>query len=147
MEISPVTRDSLDELGALYAELIPHAPDVNRMESVFDDLQANPDHYLYGAWSDGRLVGSAIGVVCSLLFGHCKPFMVIEDVVVTQQSRRRGAGRQLMIALEKIAKQRDCAYILLTTDQDRIPAQRLYESLGYETRPYLGYRKTLSSNT
>ncbi|MFD2877411.1 GNAT family N-acetyltransferase [Paenibacillus rhizoplanae] len=61
---------------------------------------------------DGELLGSLMGIVCQDLVGDCRPFMVIENVVVSSRARRQGLGKKLMTAIEAIAHERDCYYII-----------------------------------
>jgi GNAT superfamily N-acetyltransferase len=80
------------------------------------------------------------------LFGKCKPFIVIEDVVVNESERRSGIGKALMVKLEEIAINKNCSYIFLLTDTDRPDAHYFYKLLGYKSEPYKGFKKILSSN-
>jgi hypothetical protein len=34
-----------------------------------------------------------MGILCEELYGQCRPFMAVEDVIVDQAHRRRGIGR------------------------------------------------------
>jgi len=146
LKIERIETEDLGDLAALYTQLIPHDPDVTRMQIVLEGLKENPNHIILGAKADGRLVGSLVGVVCGILFGKCKPFMVVEDVVVDTSERRRGVGRELMRELENQARERDCSYIILLTDVGRPEAQEFYEAIGYHSEAYRGFRKSLASN-
>lgn len=146
MIIERILEKDLGMLAELYQQLIPHAPDFSQMQKALHRINENPNAIVLGANEKRSLVGSAIGVICDILFGRCKPFMIVEDVVIDENHRRKGIGTALMREMESIAAQRDCAYIMLLTDADRPEAQRFYESLGYKTDPYKGYKKSLSSN-
>jgi GNAT superfamily N-acetyltransferase len=78
-----------------------------------------------------------------MLFGECKAFMVVEDLVVEQDARRSGVGTKLMIELEKYAKENNCSYIMLITDQERKQAHQFYESLEYQSEPFRAFKKKL----
>ena len=52
------------------------------MRATFRRLKDRPDYVFLGAKTDGRLVGSVLGIVCEELYGQCVPFMVVEDVIV-----------------------------------------------------------------
>jgi ribosomal protein S18 acetylase RimI-like enzyme len=146
MIVEKITEHDLGSLAELYRQLIPHAPDLSKMQAAFQRINENPNAIILGAKENGCLVGSAVGAICEILFGKCKPFMVVEDVVIDSAHRRKGIGGALMRELENYASQHDCAYIILLTDCDRPEAQHFYESLGYKTNPYKGYKKNLSSN-
>jgi ribosomal protein S18 acetylase RimI-like enzyme len=91
------------------------------------------------------LVGFAMGIICEDLYGKCKPFMVIEDLIVDKNQRRSGIGSALMRELEKCAIDNDCCQILLVTEADRTEAHRFYRSLGYEFESYKGCKKRVGS--
>jgi ribosomal protein S18 acetylase RimI-like enzyme len=48
-----------------------------------------------------------------------------------------------MTAIEQIANARGCRYIMLISAITREQAPAFYQSLGYESTPYRGYKKTL----
>lgn len=118
------------------------------MRSALRNATSNQNHLVLGVKdSDGKLIGSGVGIICETLVGKCKPFVVIEDVVVDQTVRRTGVGRALMSALERAASERGCSYILLMTDADRLDATSFYSALGYDNQAYVGFKKTLASDT
>jgi len=87
-----------------------------------------------------------MGIVCEELYGECRPFMVVEDVIVDQNHRRQGIGSLLMRELERRAIVRDCAYIIFVTEQDRTTAHAFYASLGYSPDKYRGFKKRLGDD-
>ncbi len=147
MEIGPISEDDLPALAALYQQLKSNDPSVEKMRQALQIIQSNPNQLILGAKIDGQLVGSVLGVACQMLFGQCKSFMLVEDVVVDVEQRRAGVGTALMLEIERFAATRNCSYIILLTEADRVGAQRFYLSLGYQTDPYKGFMKVLSSNS
>ncbi len=103
----------------------------------------NPNHIVLGAKIDGKLVGSLLAVMCEMLFGQCKTFMVVEDVVVDIAHRRKGVGNALMQFIENYAIKSNCSYVMLITDEDRVGSQAFYKSLGYKTDEYCAFKKKL----
>lgn len=67
----------------------------------------------------------------------------IEDVIVDESHRGEGLGRNLMKALIEDAKKLNLIYLDLTSNPERIPARRLYESLGFQLRNTGVFRKEL----
>jgi ribosomal protein S18 acetylase RimI-like enzyme len=141
--IAPLTVDDLPQLMSLQAELINEAGDLNRMRELFTLICKDSNYSLLGAKKQGRLVGSLVGIVCHDLFGKCLPFMVIENVIVTKALRHQGIGRMLMTEVERIAQARGCRYLMLVSSITREQAPAFYHSLGYESAPYRGFKKTL----
>jgi len=85
-----------------------------------------------------------MGIVCDELYGNCKPFLVVENMVVDRNYRRKGIGKMLFEELEKQAKIKECSQIILVTDTEREAACRLYESMGFHPTINKGYKKKLS---
>ena len=141
--MSEVLKEDLSELSVLYQQLIPNNVDLSKMEQVFSSNKENPNHMILVAKDKGRVIGTLLSSCCEMLFGECKSFMVVEDVVVDEQYRRQGVGELLMSKVESHAKSRNCSYIMLITDRDRVGSQRFYQSLGYQMDEYCAFKKHL----
>ena len=85
-----------------------------------------------------------MGIVCQDLVGACRPFLVIENVVVSSEFRRSGIGRLLMDSIEAVAREQNCYYIILVSGGQRKEAHRFYAALGYKDEAVEGYRKHLA---
>jgi GNAT superfamily N-acetyltransferase len=114
------------------------------MRSTFHRLSNDQNYIFLVAKANDCIVGSVLGVVCEELYGQCKPFMVIEDVIVDQNHRRKAIGTLLMRQLEAHATERGCDYIIFVTENERTEAHRFYESLGYAPDAYRGFKKRLA---
>ncbi len=143
MDISPITENELPELTNLYQQLIPNEISIPKMKYVLNRHKENPNHVVLGAKIEGKLVGSLLAVMCEMLFGQCKSFMVVEDVVVDESYRKKGIGAALMHHIEGYAREKNCSYIMLITDTDRVGSQKFYKSLGFKTEEYCAFKKQL----
>ena len=76
------------------------------------------------ALEDGRLLGY-VGMMCVLDEGQ------IINVATHPDSRRRGVGRALMIAIEQSAKERGIVFLSLEVRESNAAARSLYSSLGW----------------
>ena len=56
---------------------------------------------------------------------------VLYDLFVSENARKTGAGRALMLAAHEYATQNGMARLDLSTAKDNLKAQALYESLGW----------------
>ncbi|WP_019911648.1 GNAT family N-acetyltransferase [Paenibacillus sp. HW567] len=144
--IREIEADSLAALNLLYEELTGRLTDSRKLEAAFQTIKADSRYILLGAFVEGELLGSMMGIVCQDLVGDCRPFMVIENVVVSSRARRQGLGKRLMTALEEIAHARDCYYIIFVSGEKRKEAHVFYEAMGYREENVEGYRKHLSSH-
>jgi ribosomal protein S18 acetylase RimI-like enzyme len=57
---------------------------------------------------------------------------ILNDLFVRPDHRRRGVGRALMDACERLARETSSARVVLETSNDNFVAHMLYESLGYK---------------
>lgn len=92
---------------------------------------------------DGNVVGSVMGTVCDELYGNCRPFLLMEDLIVDKAYREQGIGKALMAELEDYAAEHGCSQIQFITERDREDAIAFYASLGFDTRKHIGFKQTL----
>lgn len=143
LEISEIREDELPVLAILYQQLTPNEASLSDMRRVLSRNASNPRHIVWAARRDGQLVGSLLAVTCEMLFGQCREFMVVEDVVVDTSHRRAGIGAALLSTAEDYAKARNCSYIMLITDTYRKAALHLYKSAGYQSDGFTAFKKPL----
>jgi ribosomal protein S18 acetylase RimI-like enzyme len=71
-----------------------------------------------------------------------RPFMLVENVVVSGEYRRAGVGSALLEAAMRLARQAGCYKVQLLSRAERSAAHAFYESRGF--RPVAqGYRRYL----
>ncbi len=143
IHIRILEEDDLPQLAGLYAELVEQPSSPQQMRETFAALAADHNYRLLGAFEGEALAGSAMGVICHDLIGDCRPFMVVENVIVSEAFRGRKAGKLLMEELERIARERRCAYALLVSSGFRTEAHAFYEALGYD-EDVRGFRRRLT---
>src|SRR5262245_10838507 len=95
--IRQITHDDLNSLCQLYDDLINRKTNYKKLVEVFQIVSSNDNYYVLGAFQDNELVGSVMGIVCHDIVGECRPFMVIENVVVSSRVRKQGIGKRLML--------------------------------------------------
>lgn len=145
--MEPVTllsEGDLPDLARLYGELIDSPTDLIAMRASFKRINADPNYTLVGIRDDaGRLVGSALGILCHDIIGQCRPWMAVENVIVSAAARGNGVGRQLMSALEGVARSSGCSYVALTSSITRREAHAFYRSIGYSDAGEVAFRTYL----
>jgi ribosomal protein S18 acetylase RimI-like enzyme len=105
-----------------------------------DDLARIVDHQgntLLVARDQGAIVGMLTLVTFPLPSGLRAR---IEDVVVDQDARGRGAGTALTMAAIDLARQQGARDVDLTSRASRAAANRLYQRLGFQLRDSNVYR-------
>jgi GNAT superfamily N-acetyltransferase len=141
--IKKISKSDLPMLAELYKELSGNTGNPEKMTAQFGLMQSNEDYILPGANIDGRLVGSLMGIICHDMAGDCRPFMVIENVIVAGACRKQGIGGMMMNEIEKIAREKNCYYTMLVSGFQRKEAHLFYVSLGYRLDRVQGFKKFL----
>jgi ribosomal protein S18 acetylase RimI-like enzyme len=143
MIIERLTKSDLASLSELFRQFWGESTSLEKMKITYSKLATNPSYILLTAKQNARLVGFAMGIICEELYGDCRPFMIIEDLIVDKNQRRSGIGAALMRELEKCAIDHDCCQIIFVTESDRAEALKFYGSLGFEDEPYKGFKKRI----
>jgi GNAT superfamily N-acetyltransferase len=129
--VRPFDRSDLD---AVIGGLPARAPEMHRRRL---EQHERGEAVWFIAWLEGRPVGF-VGVgmhndrdVDEML--EARGYALVEDLYVEEAYRRRGAGRQLMEAIERVAQEAGMPGMILDTGVDAYfaAARGLYGSLGY----------------
>lgn len=143
MDIREMEKADLPQLAALYRQFWQEESDLVKMKQQFERLSRRNTHILLSAVEAGVLVGSVMGIVCEELYGDCRPFLVVENMIVDKAYRQRGVGKALLQKLEKRAKARGCTQMILVTEAEREDACAFYEACGFQLNNR-GFKKKLS---
>ena len=146
MKIERLVKSDLAPLAELFRQFWGVTSSLEKMGPTFSRLTANPAYFLLAAKQNDRLVGFAMGILCEELYGNCKPFLVIEDLIVDKNQRGNGIGSALMYELEKLAVEHECCRVIFITEADRTEAIGFYRSLGYEFESFKGSKKLLGNS-
>lgn len=126
----------LERLLGLYGELAegdaaraPAGADVSR--DVFTTILSDRSRHLCVATDADAVVGAAELVVVPNLTHGARPWAVIENVIVTEAIRGRGAGTALLEHLIDLARASGCYKVQLHSGKQRMGAHRLYRSVGF----------------
>ncbi len=90
---------------------------------------------------DGELAGIALTQIYPALISDA-PTCRLVVIVVAEQTRRRGVGRELLLASEDGARRSGCDQIVLESGVWRDEAHDFYSALGFESVA-LGFQKRL----
>lgn len=144
VKIETIIESELEALSALYEQLTGQLPPIERMREVYPKISEDSNYYLLGAKSDSdELLGSIMGIVCLELMRDCRPFMVMESLIVHTDWRRKGIGRLLLQSLEEIARERNCSVIQFCASSFRTDSHSFYTACGYAPGESEGFRKFL----
>ena len=123
-DIRPLTISSLDDCWRLDQRCFVDGEAYSR--ETFEYLLTAPESVSYrAATSSGAMVGFVIGLIEPDHTGH------ITTVGVAPEHRRRHLGQRLMAEVEKGFRKRNVRIVRLEVRSLNIPAQKLYQHLGY----------------
>ncbi|MEP6873927.1 MAG: GNAT family N-acetyltransferase [Burkholderiales bacterium] len=128
------TAGDLAEVATLfhaYRQFYEQAPNLRLATSfIRERLEREESVILVAEAPDGQLLG-----FCQLYPTFCSvaavPIYSLYDLFVRPEARKSGAGMALLLAAERHAAQNGFMRLDLTTAKTNLPAQALYESLGW----------------
>ena len=141
MKIRRASPADASGLSSLMKELMGVPSSLDALKKTLQSITADSSYHLLVAEQDGCLLGTAMGVLCYDIYRECLPFVVIENVIVSEKSRGLGVGTQLFSALEEWAEKNQASYCMLVSGNERTGAHRFYAALGYQQM--FGFRKYL----
>ena len=101
--------------------------DKNKAETIFEKLNANPDHIIAVAEKDGKIVCSTTQLIVSKFIHNGGLVGHIEEVVVNKNYQGLKIGEKIMKFLLEISKKRGCYKTILDCTDDVKP---FYDKLG-----------------
>lgn len=140
MLLRVATRDDVPRIVGLMRELAAFeklaGPDDHAALRLTADLGAR-----YQAWvaEDGGAVVAYALVHETYSTFAAKPVLWLEDLYVTPGARRKGLATALLREVQAEARRRGCARVAWAVLDWNVDAQRLYEGLGAQRKPWLWY--------
>ena len=129
-----------DELGSRRERFETPLPQA--YYAAFEAIEADPNHELIVAESDGEVVGTLQLTYLPSLSYQGGIRAQVESVRVLQELRGQGIGAGMMEWAIERARQRGCHLMQLTSHKSRADAHRFYEKLGF-TKSHIGMKINL----
>jgi len=137
IHVDRMKAEDIGQLEELYEELIPGYCSREIIEKHYAMVKDKENYYIAIAREGEKILGSAMGIINIALDA---PFMVVENVIVKSDCRKRGVGRKIFERLDKFAEGFDCEYAILVSSGFRYEAHKFYEAMGY-VDDVKGFRK------
>ncbi|MBM3895520.1 MAG: GNAT family N-acetyltransferase [Thaumarchaeota archaeon] len=102
---------------------------VKKAKQIYAKIKSNPDHVIFVAVLDGKVVGSTTMIVEPKFIHDGGHVGHIEDVVVAKEYQGKGIGEKLVGALLDYAKKNNCYKTILDCKDDVKP---FYEKIGFK---------------
>ena len=131
MKIEEITNLAELDFGQMTQLMHQLNPELVVTEEMVRQTIEAPDSHLYVMRDGARAIGCATLGVFNSPTGRKAS---IEDVVVLDEYRGQGLGKQLILHLIEEAKQLAPIKVQLTSRPERIAANKLYQSLGFTKR-------------
>lgn len=129
-------ENELEKLLRLYTELndnpLPEVDD--RIRRVWQKMMDDPDHHVIGVFDHEAAVSSCVLVIIPNLTHRQHPYAVIENVVTTENERRKGYAAACLSFARDIAVKAGCYKIMLMTGSKKEETMRFYEANGYNRK-------------
>lgn len=137
----PASEADVPALLALYAELHPDDPSPSTQAALtaWRAIAAQAGRTILVAESGSAVVGTIDCAMLPNLTRGARPFLLVENVVVTARHRRSGVGAALLDAAIAMARQAGCYKAQLLSRASRHAAHTFYESRGFRAAAQ-GYR-------
>jgi ribosomal protein S18 acetylase RimI-like enzyme len=138
-EVTEVSGELVAAMAGLVRQLSSSADPPGAAQ--LEEIVASPATTLLVAREDGAAIVGALTLALFRIPTGVRAW--IEDVVVDEAARGRGAGEALTRGAVGIARAAGARTVDLTSRPDRAAANRLYAKLGFERRETNVYRLTL----
>lgn len=134
-DIRQATIHDLDAVAPLfdaYRVFYRQPADLERARAFLAERFAHHESVIFLALDEkGRAVGfSQLYPLFSSVRANRK--YLLNDLYIVPDTRRGGAARKLIAAATQFARANGASSLSLSTATDNLPAQRLYESLGWQ---------------
>ena len=133
MEFRQLTASDLDSLLELYKQLSSNDAECTkeRYETVWKEIEENPNIQYFGAIDDGKVVSTCYAVYIPNLTRGGRGICFIENVVTDKDHRKLGLASRVIDMAVEFAKERDCYKAILQSGNSRTEAHQFYENKGF----------------
>lgn len=144
LHIRRARPEDAGSVEALYRELVPGDPNIRVAPEHVAALEHDAHNHLLVAELDGQVCGSAFLTVCLDPMYGFQPYGVLENVIVQSSRRSLGAGRALLVELERLARAARCTKLMLLSTSSRSAAHAFFGRLGFDGERKRGFVKYLN---
>ena len=134
VEIAAATPAEVGEVAPLfdaYRQFYGKANDVEAARRFLFARLSKGESVLFLARHEGRAVGF-VHLYPAFSSVELRRVWILNDLYVAPEARKLGIGRSLMERAHELAEATRANCLTLETASDNLPAQRLYESLGWK---------------
>ncbi|WP_423802281.1 N-acetyltransferase family protein [Neobacillus sp. SAB-20_R2A] len=130
--------DAVTELFDLYRQFYQQSPDSEGAREFLKARILNGESVIFIAYEGGEAVGFT-QLYPSFSSVSMKRSWTLNDLYVKKEYRGKGAGEKLIHKAIEMARDTGAKGVLLETASDNIPAQGLYEKIGFKRETHYFY--------
>lgn len=123
--------DPLTELFDLYREFYEQQSNIEGAKEFLKARLMNEESVVFIAFDENHPIGF-VQLYPSFSSLSMKKSWVLNDLYVKKTARKKGFGEQLLREAINFAKETGSKGVLLETNVENIPAQSLYEKIGFK---------------
>jgi N-acetylglutamate synthase-like GNAT family acetyltransferase len=126
----------------LYIELTGDCQ-VHVLPEQIETILDTPNTRLLVCEINGEIYGTALVFLCADVMYGRQPFAIVENIIVANDVRRRGIGKQLMESVEFFCHENDCSKVMLLSSSSRTEAHAFFSKNGFsgdQKRGFVKYR-------
>jgi N-acetylglutamate synthase-like GNAT family acetyltransferase len=144
MRVRRARADDAAAIQVLYEALVPGDRNVAVSPERLAQLEGDANNHLLVVEAEGDLCGTALLTLCLDAMYGFQPYGVVENVIVRESERGRGAGRALMSTIEGVARTAHCTKLMLLSSAARHQAHAFFSRMGFDVNRKRGFVKYLN---
>ena len=125
MRVERLGASRADTLRSAVATLYAKDVGTDHLRAFLSDER----NYVFAAFDADRLIGLAHAFALPVLYGGPGPLLFLYEIDVPAADRRRGAGRALVAAFERVCREKRCDMFVITEASNEA-AMGLYAAAG-----------------
>ena len=139
--IREATKSDLPAIGKLLEDLAnaidnTEGIDIGIAIKTCEHLLNDASSYLLVAAMEGTPVGFINFTIRQTIL-HRSPSALIDELVVAEEYRGKGVGKQLVLAAIEKCRQLGCCEVEVSTEKINLKARKFYKRYGFEERGML----------
>ena len=144
MRVRRARPEDAPAIETLYKMLVVGDENIRVDPARIRALEQHVGSHLFVLETESGVRGTAFLTICLDAMYGFRPYGVVENIVVETSMRRAGGGRELMGAIEQVARAESCTKLMLLSSAARVDAHQLFSRLGFDGKKKRGFVKYLN---
>lgn len=124
--------DLVDLLNDLFTQDIEFVPDWEKQKNGLEAIISNPEiGEILVLKGDGKILGM-VSLLYSISTALGGKVAILEDMIIHQDYRKQGFGKELLGEAIRFSKERNCLRLTLLTDFNNDTAINFYQHFGFK---------------